>query len=223
MVESVIILGPLVAGLLIGVILTFLLLRSSMNRIFVNSMSDLFHEDIADEYVKECFQIMEKADWHVYQILTKRPERMLEFSRHYGRIPGHIWLGTSVEMSLYKKRIDVLRKVRVRTRFISFEPLLGPIGRVNLRGISWVIVGGESGPNHRLIEKKWVLHLRNQCLAKGVPFFFKQWGGTTAKSGGRSLDGKHWSDYPESISHTSKTRISQRMVPNSRPGRTGKP
>lgn len=172
-------------------------------KIFVNSMSDLFHELMPDDYLAHCFEMMEEADWHVYQILTKRPERMLRFAKRYGKIPDHIWLGTSVELAMHKWRIDVLRQVDVRIRFISFEPLLGSIGNVDLKGISWTITGGESGPNHRPIKKEWARELRNQCQHQGVAFFFKQWGGITPKSGGRTLDGKLWNEYPEFVPHYS--------------------
>ena len=172
-------------------------------KVFVNSMSDLFHELMPDDYLLRCFEVMEEADWHVYQILTKRPERMLKFCKRYGRIPDHIWLGTSVELSMYKWRIDVLREIDVKVRFISFEPLLGPIGNANLKGISWAITGGESGPRHRPIAKEWVRELRRQCMQQKVAFFFKQWGGATPKSGGRTLDGRQWNEYPEFVPHYS--------------------
>lgn len=176
-------------------------------KIFVNSMSDLFHEKMPDDYLEQCFEVMEKAYWHTYQILTKRPERMLRFTKKYGKIPDHIWLGTSVEMRLYKYRIDILKQVDVKFRFISFEPLLGSIGRVDLTGISWAIVGGESGPNHRLIKPEWVRELRDQCLEDGVAFFFKQWGGARPKSNGRRLDGKYWDQYPTYVPNHSGRRV----------------
>jgi len=166
-------------------------------KIFVNSMSDLFHESMPEAFLVKCFHVMEKADWHVYQILTKRPHRMLSFAKDYGAIPNHIWLGTSVELGMYKSRIELLKQVPVKTKFISFEPLLGPIGEVDLSGISWAIVGGESGPNHRPIEVGWVREIRKMCKQQGVAFFFKQWGGPTAKSGGRTLDGREWNEYPD--------------------------
>ena len=166
-------------------------------RIFVNSMSDLFHEFVPDDYIHQCFEVMKEADWHSYQILTKRPERMLRFTRKYGKIPDQIWLGTSVEMGMYNYRIDILRQVKAKIRFISFEPLLNPIGEVDLSGISWAIVGGESGPRHRPIRVEWIRELRDQCLTQKVAFFFKQWGGVRPKSGGRELDGKFWSQYPD--------------------------
>lgn len=176
-------------------------------KIFVNSMSDLFHEDMPEEYLRQCFEVMEKADWHVYQILTKRPERMLEFTKGYGKIPDHIWLGTSVEMAFYNYRIDVLREVNVRIRFLSFEPLVGPIGKVDLRGISWVIVGAESGPNHRPIKKEWVVEIRDQCVRERIAFFFKQWGGPRPKSGGRRLDRRHWDRYPDLVPSFAGRRV----------------
>jgi protein gp37 len=168
----------------------------SPRKIFVNSMSDLFHENMSETYLRKCFQVMKVADWHVYQILTKRPKRMLSFIRDYGHVPDHIWLGTSVEMSMFKPRIDVLKQVDCKIKFISFEPLLGPIGIVKLAGISWAIVGGESGPSHRPIMKEWAREIRDQCKEQGVAFFFKQWGGITPKAGGRRLDGREWDEYP---------------------------
>jgi protein gp37 len=165
-------------------------------KIFVNSMSDLFHESMPDDFLAKCFDTMLKADWHVYQILTKRPDKMLSFVRSFGTIPEHIWLGTSVELGMYKARIDTLRKIPVTVRFISFEPLLGPLGELNLEGVSWAIVGGESGPNHRPIDAEWVRGIQRQCEKQGTAFFFKQWGGKTAKSGGRVLDGQEWNGYP---------------------------
>lgn len=166
-------------------------------KIFVNSMSDLFHPDMPKDFLEKCFNVMEKADWHIYQILTKRPERMLSFSRTYGVVPDHIWLGTSVELDMYKHRIEKLREVPAKVRFVSFEPLLGPLGELSLEGVSWAIVGGESGPRHRPIRPEWVRAIQIQCRAQGVAFFFKQWGGRTAKAGGRVLDGKEWNEYPD--------------------------
>lgn len=165
-------------------------------KVFVNSMSDLFHEQMPQEFLEKCFDVMIQADWHIYQILTKRPDRMFDFSKHFGRIPDHIWLGTSVESSLYTPRIDILRQIPCKIKFVSFEPLLGSVGRVNLEGMSWAIVGGESGPNHRKIEPEWVREILSQCKRQGVAFFFKQWGGRTPKSGGRRFDGKEWNEYP---------------------------
>ena len=171
-------------------------------RIFVNSMSDLFHENATHDFTARCFEVMLQADWHTYQVLTKRPHLMAEFSKrfekYYGRvIPGHIWLGTSIENADMLFRINELRTVRCKTRFISFEPLLGPIGPMNLDGIHWVIVGGESGTRHRPVKKDWILDIITQCKHQGVPVFFKQWGGPRPKSGGRSIDGKIYSEYPK--------------------------
>ena len=168
-------------------------------KIFVNSMSDLFHEMMPDDYLDECFDVMKRADWHVYQILTKRPERMVRFAKRYGKMPENVWMGTSVELSMYNYRIDLLRQVDAQVRFVSFEPLLGPIGKVNLRGIAWAIVGGESGSGHRPIHIEWVRELRDRCTRQQVAFFFKQWGGATPKSGGRKLDGRFWNEYPRYV------------------------
>ena len=169
---------------------------SEPRKIFVNSMSDLFHESMPEYYLDMCFMVMRMANWHVYQILTKRPERMLAYTRKVGQIPAHVWLGTSVEMGLYKRRIDVLRKVPAQIKFISFEPLIGPVGSLDLSGVSWAIAGGESGPNHRPIKPEWVREIRDQCKQQGVAFFFKQWGGITHKAGGRRLDNREWNEYP---------------------------
>ena len=166
-------------------------------KIFVNSMSDLFHESMPEDFLEKCFKTMEKADWHVFQVLTKRPHRMLSFTKAYGEIPDHIWLGTSVELAMYNLRIEILKQVQAKTKFISFEPLLGQIGDVDLSGISWAIVGGESGPNHRPVREEWIREIRKNCQLQGVAFFFKQWGGRTAKSGGRVLDGVEWNEYPK--------------------------
>ena len=165
-------------------------------KIFVNSMSDLFHEEMPDDFLDQCFEVMIEADWHMYQILTKRPARMLTFAKRFGKIPDHVWMGTSVESELYAPRIDILRKVPCKIRFVSFEPLLGSVGKVNLSGISWAIVGGESGPGHREIKPEWIREIRHQCKQQKVAFFFKQWGGKTPKSGGRELDGREWDEYP---------------------------
>jgi len=172
---------------------------SEPRKIFVNSMSDLFHEQMPKDFLLECFDVMEQADWHIYQVLTKRPDKLLEFVEDYGNIPNHIWLGTSVELSMYKTRMETLKRVPVDVRFISFEPLLGSLGELDLSGVSWAIAGGESGPNHRPIDPDWVREIREQCVEQHVAFFFKQWGGRLAKSGGRLLDGKEWNEYPPQI------------------------
>ena len=172
--------------------------------IFVNSMSDLFHADIPEQFVRDVFLVMLEADRHVYQVLTKRPARALRFFRrhedllvHEGELPDHIWVGTSVEDEQAAHRVFHLTKVPASIRFLSCEPLLGPL-ELDLFGIHWVIVGGESGPRHRPIRKEWVTRIRDQCLAQGVPFFFKQWGGVTPKAGGRELCGRTWDEFPRS-------------------------
>ena len=170
-------------------------------RIFVNSMSDLFHQEATLRFVVKCFDVMLRASWHTYQILTKRPHAMAKFSRLFrdntGRdIPGHIWMGTSVESGKYLYRIDELRGVACRTRFISFEPLLGPVGLVNLDRIDWAIIGGEAGRGFRKMKKEWVADLIDRCKAQGVPIFFKQWGGPRPKSGGCLVDGVEYRQYP---------------------------
>ena len=170
-------------------------------KIFVNSMSDLFHKDIPFEFIDKVWDVMMQADWHTYQILTKRPEIMSEYiERRWGNRGGitthHIWLGTSVENQKAKSRIDILRKVKAKIRFLSLEPLLEDLGELNLEGIHWVIVGGESGKNHRPFKEEWALNILKQCRKQNVPFFFKQVGGITTKSGGRLLQGKTYDEYP---------------------------
>jgi protein gp37 len=168
-------------------------------RIFVNSMSDLFHKEIPKIFVDAVFDTMEAADWHTFQILTKRSSLMVHYLRgRYGSglAPAHIWLGVSVEDRQNAVRIKHLRAARAAVKFISFEPLLGPIGEVELTGIDWAIVGGESGPRAREMDEAWAVDLRDQCLAAGVAFFFKQWGGIRPKAGGRLLHGREWNEYP---------------------------
>lgn len=169
--------------------------------IFVNSMSDLFHRDVPNEYVRTSFEVMLREDRHVYQVLTKRPSRALRFYEQnadlFGGepIPRHIWLGTSVEDQSVDYRIRHLRYVPAEVRFLSCEPLLGPI-RLTLEGIHWLIVGGESGQDYRAPDPDWVRNIRDQCLEADVPLFFKQWGGYTPKAGGRQLDGRTWDELP---------------------------
>ena len=168
--------------------------------IFVNSMSDLFHKEVPWKFVEQVFDAMERADWHVFQVLTKRSSRMRDFvNKRYAnsRAPRHIWLGTSVEDGLRRSRIEHVRNTAATIRFLSLEPLLGPLGRLDLSGFHWVIAGGESGPGHRPMKPQWVREIRDQCLAQNVSFFFKQWGGLRPKSGGRLLDRKEWSQWPE--------------------------
>lgn len=167
--------------------------------IFVNSMSDLFHADVPDEFVSRVFDAMERADQHRYQVLTKRSSRMRDFvNARYGRAgaPPHIWLGVSVEDRRAKGRARHLQRANAAVRFLSVEPLIGPVGALDLDGIRWVIVGGESGPGARPMAEAWALEVRDQCLAARVAFFFKQWGGIRPKSGGNVLDGRVWQQLP---------------------------
>ncbi|HJQ85416.1 MAG TPA: phage Gp37/Gp68 family protein [Candidatus Binatia bacterium] len=163
--------------------------------VFVNSMSDLFHEDIPDDYITRVFDVIRRASQHQFQVLTKRAERMEQFTARLD-VPSNVWLGVSVESEDFKWRVDHLRRVRARIRFLSVEPLLAALGRLNLRGIHWVIVGGESGPGSRRMEAKWVRSIRAQCRAARVPFFFKQWGGVQKKKTGRLLDGRTYDEMP---------------------------
>ncbi len=163
--------------------------------IFVNSMSDLFHEKVPLNFIQKVFRTMEKASWHKFQILTKRSERLAELASNLNW-PPNVWMGVSIETAKYLCRADYLRKVRAAVRFLSLEPLLGPFGTLDLSGIHWVIVGGESGPSARPIEAKWVQEIRKQCRVAGLPFFFKQWGGVQKKRNGRILDGRTWDDVP---------------------------
>jgi protein gp37 len=166
--------------------------------IFVNSMSDLFHEDVPAEFIHKVFHIMEQAHWHRFQILTKRSERLLELNPELCW-NFNIWMGVSVENQEYTFRIDHLRRVGAKIKFISFEPLLGPMNNLNLRGIDWVIVGGESGHQARPMDASWVVDIRNQCKKMKVPFFFKQWGGPNRKKTGRKLEGRTWDEIPASV------------------------
>jgi protein gp37 len=164
-------------------------------RIFVNSMSDLFHESVPADFIHRVFEIMQEAHWHTYQVLTKRSRRLLELDSDLEWSP-HVWMGVSVESEAYKHRIDHLRQSRARVKFLSLEPLLGPLERLDLRGIGWVIVGGESGPGARPMQAEWVLDIRDQCRQARVPFFFKQWGGVFKKQSGRRLEGKTYDEMP---------------------------
>jgi protein gp37 len=163
--------------------------------IFVNSMSDLFHKDVPVGYIRQCFEVMQAASQHTFQVLTKRPERVAEIGDQLPW-PSNVWMGTSVETVEYLWRVKALREVPAQTRFLSVEPLLGPIPRLPLRGIHWVIVGGESGPGARPVKIEWVRRIRDQCIERGVPFFFKQWGGTNKKRAGRILDDHTWDEMP---------------------------
>jgi protein gp37 len=164
-------------------------------RIFVNSMSDLFHPAVPAEYVQAVFDVMARAHWHEFQVLTKRSERLSELDRSLPW-PEHVWMGVSVENRRFVYRIDDLRRTHARVKFLSLEPLLGPLTRLDLTGIHWVIAGGESGPRARPMREEWVRDIRDQCAAAGVPFFFKQWGGVFKSRTGRELEGRTWDDMP---------------------------
>ncbi|HBQ26796.1 MAG TPA: hypothetical protein DD791_10425 [Syntrophomonas sp.] len=163
--------------------------------IFVNSMSDLFHHDVPEEFILKVFDIMGAATWHRFQVLTKRSERLAELAE---RLPwaNNIWMGVSVENQDYISRIEHLRRTPAIIKFISFEPLIGPVNNIDLANIDWVIVGGESGPGARPLKQSWVTAIRDKCLQDKVPFFFKQWGGTNKKQAGRVLEGKIWNETP---------------------------
>lgn len=163
--------------------------------IFVNSMSDLFHKDVPLEFIQKVFAVMQQAHWHQFQVLTKRSERLLELSPQLEWMPN-IWMGVSVESEKYTFRIDHLRQTQAMVKFLSLEPLLGPLPALDLTGINWVIVGGESGPGARPLKREWVTDIRDQCQQAKVPFFFKQWGGVRKKKRGRELDGRTYDEMP---------------------------
>ncbi|MBV6490886.1 MAG: DUF5131 family protein [Fimbriimonadaceae bacterium] len=176
---------------------------SKPQRIFVNSMSDLFHKDVPLDFILRVFQTMLRADWHQYQILTKRADRLAELDKD---LPwaNHIWMGTSVEDERVRERIDHLRRTSAKVKFLSLEPLIGPLPNLDLSGIDWVIVGGESGPGARPMKPEWARDLRDQCQSAGVAFFFKQWGGVVKSRNGRVLDGRTWDEYPSVRSEESR-------------------
>lgn len=171
------------------------LLWKSRRTIFVNSMSDLFHKNVPLEFVRRVFEVMRQAHWHTFQVLTKRAERLEALSDQLPW-PANVWMGVSVESARCLHRIDHLRRTPARVKFLSLEPLLGPLGAIDLGGIDWVIVGGESGPKARPMQESWVHEIQRQCLARRVPFFFKQWGGRNKKQAGRSLLGRVWDEMP---------------------------
>jgi protein gp37 len=177
-------------------------------RIFVNSMSDLFHKDVPVDYIRRVFDVMNRADWHTYQVLTKRSDRLLELDDRI-KWRDHVWMGVSVETAKYSHRIDHLRQTGAKVKFLSLEPLLGPLPNLKLKGIDWVIVGGESGPGARPILKEWVTDIRDQCRRRSVSFFFKQWGGFSKKRTGRELEGRTWDEMPE---NSGRVRISLRVI-----------
>lgn len=168
--------------------------------IFVNSMSDLFHDEVPVSFILQVFDVMHRAHWHQFQVLTKRSERLLELAPRLPWEPN-IWMGVSVEHEKYAYRIDHLRATNAYVKFLSLEPLLGPLKHLSLCGIDWVIVGGESGPLARPMDEAWVTDIRNQCQRMGVPFFFKQWGGVHKKKAGRLFEGRTWDELPRLTKH----------------------
>jgi protein gp37 len=190
--------------------------------VFVNSMSDLFHHEVPELFIRRVFDVMRRASWHTFQVLTKRAERLETLGRNLDW-PANVWTGVSIETRKYLSRLDHLRRTPAHVKFISFEPLLEGLGTINLAGIHWAIVGGESGPGARPMEKTWVVEIREQCLAAGVPFFFKQWGGTHKKKAGRLLDGRTWDTLPKVLAPSPRTTVPRssnvRRAPN-RPAAT---
>lgn len=172
------------------------LLWRTPKRIFVNSMSDLYHNDVPIEFIRNVFETMAAAHWHTFQILTKRPDRLVQIAEELPW-PPNVWQGVSVEDQRVAHRISKLRQVPAQIRFLSVEPLIGPLYNMDLTGIHWVIVGGESGPGARPMEAEWVKDIRDQCRNSNVAFFFKQWGGVRKHVTGRELDGRTWDEYPE--------------------------
>jgi protein gp37 len=187
--------------------------------IFVNSMSDLFHENIPDRYIKQVFDVMARADQHVYQVLTKRHERMAELAPSLPW-PTHIWMGVTIENRKFVHRADYLRQVPAAVRFISAEPLLGFLEGLDLSDIDWIIAGGESGPRHRPVKAEWIRFVRDLAIAHGTPFFFKQWGGFRAKSGGRELDGREWNEMPDDVGQVERPLIGASSAHEATAGRT---
>lgn len=179
-------------------------------RVFVNSMSDLFHKEVPRAFIDLVFTTMEAANWHTFQVLTKRSSLLARYLRHRypdSRAPSHIWLGVSVEDERNAVRLQHLKEARASVKFVSFEPLLGPVGVVDLSGIDWVIVGGESGPRARPVREEWITQIQRQSRSAGVAFFFKQWGGIRPKSGGRLLRGREWNEYPASVVVAGSARV----------------
>ncbi|HLW67366.1 MAG TPA: phage Gp37/Gp68 family protein [Gemmataceae bacterium] len=179
--------------------------------IFVNSMSDLFHRDVPEEFIFRVFDVMRRASQHTFQVLTKRSDRLAELSARIDW-PENVWMGVSVENADYSFRIDHLRQTGAKVRFLSVEPLLGSIPNLDLQGIDWVIVGGESGPGARPMQAEWVRDIRDQCRRAGVAFFFKQWGGVNKARTGRELDGRTWDEMPKWKPGEAKRRVGLAMV-----------
>jgi protein gp37 len=172
--------------------------------VFVNSMSDLFHDSVPLAFIERVFDVMRRASWHTFQVLTKRAERLEELSALL-QWPDNVWMGVSVERQDYAHRVSHLRETAARVKFLSLEPLLGPLPQLDLRGIDWVIVGGESGACARPMDQSWVLEILRQCETARVPFFFKQWGGRNKKQAGRRLNGRTWDDMPPLHHHVPRS------------------
>ena len=164
-------------------------------KVFVNSMSDLFHKKVPEKFIQQIFNTMSRSQQHTFQILTKRAERLAAIASKINW-PNNVWMGVTVESGEYTHRIDLLRNISAAVKFLSIEPMIGPVENLDLNGIQWVIVGGESGPGSRTMKQEWVESIRDQCLQVDVPFFFKQWGGTNKKKAGRLINGEEWSQYP---------------------------
>ena len=175
-------------------------------KVFVNSMSDLFHAEVPLGFIQAVFSTIVAAEQHTFQVLTKRPEQALELADQLPW-PSNLWMGTSVENADYLHRVDTLRRIPAKTRFLSLEPLIGAIPNIDLTNIDWVITGGESGPGARKIEEDWVRSIRDQCDDAGIPFFFKQWGGTNKKRSGRMLDNRTWDYFPSEVSNRQSLRV----------------
>ena len=182
------------------------LMMKKPRMIFVNSMSDLFHKDVPFSYIEDVFDVMRRASWHIFQVLTKRDERLAELANSLCW-PKNVWMGVSVESQEYVGRIDSLRHTPAQIKFLSMEPLLSSVGTVDLSNIDWVIVGGESGPRARPMEAEWVREIHSQCIKSHTPFFFKQWGGVRKKKAGRLLDGSTWDEMPEFSFQETKTAV----------------
>ncbi len=195
---------PFVAVQLIPERLTWPLHQKRPLKIFVDSMSDLFHSQVPDDYIRQVFSVMRQAHWHTFQVLTKRPGRLRRLGPQLEWAPN-IWIGTSIEQDLLTPRADALRQVPAACRFLSCEPLLGPLPSLNLDGIDWVITGGESGPDARPCDPAWVRDLRDRCVERNIAFFHKQWGGRTPKAGGRILDRRTWDQFPVITSRDAHT------------------
>jgi len=181
--------------------------------IFVNSMSDLFHEEVHLDFIQSVFKVMNDCPQHIFQVLTKRSERIVELNQFLSWT-NNIWMGVTIEHEKYLHRMKHLKQTDAKIKFISFEPLLSSIPQIELDNIDWIIVGGESGPGSRTLNEEWVVNIKNQCLSHYIPFFFKQWGGVNKKKAGRLLNGKEWNQVPDSDCNTSRNLDDQYELEN---------